>query len=297
MTSTMTKRITYIIICLLTFWTSQTIASPQMPDYLIYGNDTIPTYNLILEQYLQRQDSTETEQLFGLTFRNGASFNCWRGYQAIYKIENDSLFLVNIINCGELRNGRIDKAQSNEKIKSIFGKKFRDGKVHIDWFDGYINFPLNNEVLRWDGVFYKIFEREKVLTISNGQIEKVEDFDNYIDDPKRIDRRDKSKISTLLFRKLKKAKWKNPNEFDCSEKYFVTINENGIVSNVRMVLSDEEINEYYEPDEFNFCIDKIMTALKDLKFDIIMDKGKPISEDIYIEIWVEDNGKIENWTN
>ena len=297
MTSTMTKRITYIIIYLLTVWTSKTIASPQMPDYVIYGNDTIATYNLILEQYIQRLDSTETEQLFGLTFRDGASFNCWRGYQAIYKIENDSLYLVNIINCGELRNGRIDKAQSNEKIKSIFGEKFRNGKVHIDWFDGYINFPLNNDVLRWDGVFYTIFEREKVLTISNGLIEKVEDFDNYIDDPKSIDRRDKSKISNLLFKKLKKAKWKNPNEFDCSEKYFVTINENGIVSNIRMVLSDEEINEYYEPDEFNFCIDKIITALKDLKFDIIMDKGKPISEDIYIEIWIEDNGRIKNWTN
>lgn len=296
MTSTMTRRITYIIICFLIFWTSKAIASPQMPDYLIYGNDTIATYNLILEQYLQQQDSTETEQLFGLTFREGASFNCWRGYQAIYKIENDSLFLVSIIGCGELRNGRIDKAQSNEKINSIFGGKFKNGKVYIDWFEGYINFPLNNEILRWDGVFYKIFEREKVLSISNGQIKKDEDFDNYIDGPKRIDRRDKSKISDLLFKKLKKAKWKNPNEFDCSEKYLVTINENGIVSNVRMVLSDEEINEYYEPDEFNFCIDKMMTALKDLQFDIIMDKGKPISEDIYIEIWVEDNGKIENWT-
>ena len=75
------------------------------------------------------------------------------------------------------------------------------------------------------------------------------------------------------------------------------IDENGVVSKVRMALSDEQIDEYYEPDEFNFCIDKMITALKDLKFDIILDKEKPISEDIYIEIWVKDNGKIENWTN
>lgn len=281
----------------MTFWTTGIFASPQMPDYVIYGKDTIATYNLILEQYLQRQDSAETEQLFELSFRDGASFNCWRGYQAIYKIENDSLFLVNIINCGELRNGRIDKTQSNEKIKSIFRKKFNNGKVYIDWFDGYINFPLNNKVLRWDGVFYTIFEREKVVTISNGLVEKAEDFDNYIDDPKRIDRRNKSKISNLLFKKLKKAKWKNPDEFDCSEKYLVTIDENGEVSKVKMVLSEDEIDEYYEPEEFNFCIKKILLTLKDLKFDIIKDKGQPISEDIYIEIWIEDNGKIENWTN
>src|SRR5690606_13425185 len=146
------------------------------------------------------QNPESTEQLFGLAFRDGATFNCWRGYQAIYKIENDSLFLVDIINCGELRNGKINKTQSLDKIKAIFGDKFKNEKVFIDWFDGYLNFPLTNEVLRWDGVFYKIFEREKVMTISNGLVEKVADFDNYIDDPKRIDRRNKEKISDILFK-------------------------------------------------------------------------------------------------
>ena len=94
---------------ILTIWTTGLFASPQMPDYIIYGKDTIATYNLILESYLQRQDTSEIDKLFGLSFRDGSSFNCWRGYQAIYKIENDSLFLVYIINCGELRNSRIDK--------------------------------------------------------------------------------------------------------------------------------------------------------------------------------------------
>lgn len=268
-----------------------------MPDYVIYGKDTIATYNLILEQYLQRQDTAKREQLFGLAFRDGASFNCWRGYQAIYKIENDSLFLVDIINCGELSRGKIDKNQSIEKMKSIFGDKFKNEKVFIDWFDDYVNFPLTNKVLRWDGVFYKIFEKEKIISISKGLVTKIEDVDNYIDYPKRIDRRDKNKISDLLFRKLKSTKWKNKNDYDCGDKYLVTIDENGNVSKVRMLYNDEEIEKYYEKDEYNFCINKIFNALKDLKFDIIKDKGQPISEDIYIEIWIEDNGKIENWTH
>ncbi len=292
----MTKTLKHITICILTFWTAELFASPQMPDYIIYGKDTIATYNLILEQYLQRQDTSSKEQLFGLAFREGASFNCWRGYQAIYKIENDSLFLVDIINCGELRNGKIDKTQSLDKLKAVFGDKLKNEKVFIDWFDGYVNFPLTDEVLRWDGVFYKIFEREKVLTISNGLVEKVADFDNYIDDPKRIDRRDKEKILDILFKELKRAKWKNKYDFDCSEKYLVTIDENGNISKVRMLLSDEDIEAFYEKDEFDFCINKMLTTLKHLKFDIIKDKGKPISEDIYLEIGVEDNGKIENWT-
>jgi len=178
-------------------------ASPQMPDYIIYGKDTIATYNLILENYLQKQDTSESDKLFGLSIRDGSSLNCWRGYQAIYKIENDSLFLVGIINCGELGNGKIDKVQSLEKIKIIFKERLKNERVYINWFSDYINFPLTNNVLRWDGVFYKIFEKERVISISNGLVTKVEDVDNYIDDPKRIDRRDKNKVSDLIFKKLK----------------------------------------------------------------------------------------------
>lgn len=292
----MTTSLKYIIVFILTLLTTELLASPQMPDYVIYGKDTIATYNLILEQYLQRQDSANREQLYGLALRDGASFNCWRGYQAIYKIENDSLFLVDIINCGQLGNEKIDKAQSYEKIKSIFGNKLKNEKVFFDWFDGYVTFPLTNKVLRWDGVFYKIFEREKVITISNGLVGSKEDFDNYIDDPKRIDRRDGNKVSDILFKKLKKTKWKNNNDFDCGDKYLVTIDENGNVSKVRMLHTDEEIEKYYEKEEFTFCISKMFNSLKDLKFDIIKDKGIPISEDIYIETWIEDNGKIKNWT-
>lgn len=272
-------------------------ASPQMPDYIIYGKDTIATYNLILEQYLQKQDTSTIDKLFGLTFRNGASFNCWRGYQAIYKIENDSLFLVDIVNCGELRNEQISKIESSERLKAIFGNRFINGRVFIHWFSGFINFPLTNKVLRWDGVFYKIFENEKLFTITAGKINKTEEVVNYIDDPRRIDRRDKNKVSEILFKQLKKARWRNSNEFDCSDEYLVTIDEFGNVSKVRMLYTDEEIEKYYEKDEYNYCIDKIFNVLKPLKFDILKDKGIPISEDIYIEIWIEDNGKIENWTH
>jgi hypothetical protein len=285
-----------IISIVLVLFSLGLFASPQLPDYVIYDKDTIVTYNLILEKYLQLQDTAKTEKLFGLAFRNGASFNCWRGYQAFYKIENDSLFLIDIINCGERRNGQINKAESAEKIKAIFGDKMLNEKVFTDWFSGSISFPLTDKVLRWDGVFYKIFDNEKVISITGGKVNNIENVENYVDDPKRIDRRDKDKVSDILFRQLKKTQWKNAQEFDCSTKYFVTIDENGNVSQVRMLYSDEEIEKYYEKDEYSFCINIIYYALKSLKFDIIKDKGIPISEDIYIEIWVKDNGKVENWT-
>jgi len=280
----------------LTLFALKTFASPQLPDYIIFRGDTIATYTLILEQYFQKQNEAEQGKLFGLSFRDGASLNCWRRYQAIYKIDNDSLFLVDIISYGERRSGKIDKAASSGKMKTIFNDKFSNDRVYINWFSGDMKFPLTNKVLRWDGVFYTIYEREKVISVSSGKVLAIEDVENYVDDPKRIDREDKNKISDILFKKLKKAKWKNKEDFDCSEKYLVTIDENGNVSKVRMLHSEEEIEKYYEKDEYNFCINKVYNALKSLKFDIIKDKGNPIAEDIYIEIWVEDNGKLENWT-
>lgn len=269
-----------------------------MPDYIIYGKDTTATYNLLLEQYLQNQDTSKTEKLFGLSFRNGSSFNCWRGYQAIYKIDNDSLFVVDVINCGELRNGKIDKAASATKMKTIFGNNLTRGRAYIDWFSGDINIPLSKNLLRWDGVFYKIFETEKVLNIENGSVSKVEDVSNYVNVPRAIDRRDKDEVSGILFKRLKKEKWKKADDCDCSEKYMVTIDENGYVAKIRMLEYDteEKIEKDWERKDYDYCIGTMYNALRKMRFDIIKDKGKPISEDIYIEIWTKDNGRIENWT-
>lgn len=286
-----------IFILVFTILSTRLLASPQMPDYIIYGKDTLATYNLILERYLQRNDTASIETLFGLSFRDGSSFSCWRGYQAVYKVDGDSLFLVDIIQCGELRGGQINKSASFKKMKAIFDARLINDRVFIDWYSGDLNFPMSNEVLRWDGVFYKIYEKETVVSVTNGMVWKVENVENYVDDRKGIDRKNKSKVSDIIFKKLKKGKWKYVEQCDCSNEYVVTIAENGNISKVRMHYTDEEIDKYYEEDEYTFCVTKMYETLKALKFDIIKDRGKPISEDIYIEFWIEDNGKIENWTN
>ena len=65
---------------------------------------------MIVENYLQSLNPNE-DKLFGLSFRNtteglGTSLNCWRGYQAIYEVENDSLFVKHIITCFELKDNK-----------------------------------------------------------------------------------------------------------------------------------------------------------------------------------------------
>ncbi|MET3730803.1 hypothetical protein [Moheibacter stercoris] len=46
---------------------------------------------------------------------------------------------------------------------------------------------------------------------------------------------------------------------------------------------------------YDYCIKEIGNAVKNLQFDIVKDLGKPIEEKVFLEIWVNDDGSIENW--
>ncbi len=290
----------HIITIVFLFSSVDVFASPQMPDYIIIKGDTVATYNLLVEQYLQKHEQVKSEKLFGLSFRDGSSLNCWRGYQAVYKVENDSLFVADLIDCGSLRSKRSDRSESLKKMAAVFGNKLISGHVFIDWFTGDLNFPLApKKILRWDGVFNTIYEEETVLHISSGSISGIENVSNYVDAPKAINRRYNAKIADLLFKNLKKVKWKNTDDCDCSEKYLITIGENGKILQVTMrdYRTSEEIDKNWDKEDYDYCINTIYRALKSLQFDVIKDKGKPISEDIYLELWFNDKGKLENWTH
>jgi hypothetical protein len=288
-----------IFIVTILFISENSIASPQLPDYVIYKGDTIPVYNLILEQYFKTANKPDQGSLFGLKFRDGASFNCWRGYQAIYSIENDSLFLNEIINCGELYNDNsINHADSRNKKVEIFGKKVINNKVFLDWYSGEFSLP-NGDLLRWDGVFHKTFENEILIKVQNGEIKDLSEIENYIDQPDKINRKYRDTISEVLFKELEKINWRNKNEFDCSEKYIVTIGRNGKVNNVTMpeYQTKEEIKEFWDGNEYNYCIRYVYKGLRNLRFDILKMNGEPIEEKVYIEIWVEEDGTLKNWTD
>lgn len=275
-------------------------SSPQLPDYLIYKEDTISVYHLILEDYFKQINKTDQGDLFGLKFRDGASLNCWRGYQAVYEIDNDSLFLTHILSCWEMNNNRdsLDITASNGRIKSIFSDKFKNGRVFIEWYTDKISIP-NGNLLRWDGVFYKIFEDEILISIDKGKVIESKSLKNYVDNPEWMNRRFNDTISIVIFNELKKVKWKTIDVFDCSETYLITIGKKGKVSSVVMAdyQTREQIRELWDKREYNYCIRKIKSELKDLQFDIINHRGESYIEKINIEIWIDEDGQIENWTN
>lgn len=281
------------------------IASPQVPDYIIYKNDTIPTYNLLVEQYLQTRKG-DNGRLFDLSFRNsidgqlGTSMNCWRGYQAIYKIENDSLFVSAIIDCHSLEN---KNQKPNNYIKKLFGDKVNSEKVFIDWYSGNISFPVKskeNKILRWDGVFERVFLYETAIEIEDGKIIAISNEENYVDSENGIDRMERDSISNILFEYIKNYKWTKLDKFDCGERYTVVIGENGKISDVLITdyQTEEQIKEYWDTKrEYNFCVKSVKKALSQLQFDILKRKGKPIEEKVFIEIWFNEDGIMENWTD
>ncbi|WP_406684365.1 hypothetical protein N1F78_01140 [Seonamhaeicola sp. MEBiC1930] len=294
-----------LTIILLIFFVSNSFASPQVPDYLIYKNDTIATYNLLVEKYLQTRKD-DKGRLFDLSFRNsiddteGTSLNCWRGYQAIYKIENDSLFVSSIINCHSLEYK--EKVPKNY-IGKLFGEKVKNGKVFIDWFSGNISFPTkrnDNKEIRWDGVFERTFIYETALKVENGKITQNSNEQNYINLKNGIDRLKRDTISDILFNSIKEYKWKKLDKFDCGESFIVEIGRNGKITDVIMTdyQTADEIEYYWDTKrEYNYCIKSVKKALSKLQFDILKRKGEPIYEKVYIEIWFNENGTIENWTD
>jgi len=277
-------------------------ASPQVPDYIVFEDDTIPTYNLLAEQFLQNHNPEE-DKLFGLSFRNtlnefGGSFNCWRGYQAIYKVENDSLFICDIIECHSIN--KFDKSESIKNLKKLFGQRAKNDKVFIDWFSGVISFPIksnSNKIIRWDGVFERIFQYETIITVDKGVVTSKKKIENYIDSPDRINREIDDTISNVLFQRIQDYKWSKLDKIDCSEVYRIGINKNGEIGFVEMNLSKEDLEDLFEKNECRHCINSVKKAVKGLEFDIIKRKGIPIEEVVYIELWFEENGTIENWTD
>jgi len=251
---------------------SKCFSSPQIPDFLIFKGDTIPTYNLLLEKYFDRIEKPDNGELFGLKFRGSSITNCWRGYQAIYSIENNKLYLNDITDCGEIWNKRkIDKKASKKRMIATFGDKVINEKVFIDWYSGDFSIPQEWNELRWDGVFYRIFENETLISIDKGNISKILKIKNYIDEPDKLNRYNKKDALSILYKGLKKnIKWKDlPDDGRYRwEEFEILINKKG-----------EAFAINFEPDTDYRYKKTINNALKELgDWDILKKQGEPIEE-------------------
>ena len=97
----------------LTFLTNHYFSTVQTPDLLIIGNDTI---KIRPKTYLLEYLSFKTRP-FNYEIKSAPTTGCYRGYQAIWRIVDNKLFLEKIIRCyGD------DKLVKNENIFKLFQK-------------------------------------------------------------------------------------------------------------------------------------------------------------------------------
>jgi len=113
---------------------NKAFGTAQIPDRLIYNNDTIRLYSNPLESFYNK-DNPRPESFFEL---DGCwSTACWRGYQATWEIKENKLYLVEILDCchgdeyyitDEVIDYLRDKLQPEvlEKIKDLKG-------YSLDW--------------------------------------------------------------------------------------------------------------------------------------------------------------------
>lgn len=296
MIDNMKKKLTILFLLLVAI--AKLEASPQAPDYIIIGNDTLPLYHLILEDYLHSiEQTTDSNNLFGFSFRNDfgygiTSTNCWRGYQAVYILENDSLFLKDIIPCNSLRELCVDDINnSNEQMRKVFKERFKNNRVFIDWYSNDFAIPKGKPIW-WDGIFTTLYDKEKIYSVRKGILIDNHIVSNYIKVKGGISRKEKE-MSKAVFREIKKLNWKKlDDEFFCDDRYCLEIDSKGKVINV------EKNNYGVQLDEDDiYCQDIIKNQLKNLQFDIILYHGRPFNDKFCIQIFYDSTKrKLENWS-
>ena len=136
-------------------------ATWQEPDLLIYKGDTIQI-NVFPLEILMDKDSSLRRKFLN---QNCGSTDCWRMHIGIWKIENDSLFLIGLKDCCynkpipiseifdnlSVKNNAVFAIWFTDSFKSGFGKilKFNEEKWE-DEFEYYLELNiLNGKVVKY----------------------------------------------------------------------------------------------------------------------------------------------------
>ncbi len=216
----MKVRIYILTIILLTVSVEKVFATGQIPDILIYNNDTLLMFANPLEE-LTKVDSLKVK----LFEDNKEHWNtsCWRGYQAEWTIINNQLFLTAIYSC----NYYEDSIKSD--LKQLFGEKFINGKVKADWVTGEILSGYGNIFFCFYESFY---EKEIDFKFLNGQLKDLTTYNN-----SKSRKSNYSDETTLLKFIYSNIQWDKLPKKEKSAIVYVQFsgNEDGIIDSVKIM--------------------------------------------------------------
>lgn len=251
----------------------QIIASPQMPDYLIYKGDTIPIFSNPLESYLEKNNLQNID-------RGCNSSACNRGYIALWELTNNKLYLVEIKRCELIASAGVYTGLECEENKlseilSYFQLRFKSQKIVADWYTGELISPQGRLIEYIHGGYLSKYEREEHFCIKDGTLTDSKIVNNKIK-PELFDSFNYSLAVDTLFQNISKLDWKYlSDELICTDSYLITINKRGRVSKVKI---EPLLNSKWEDFWYNFtmkdCRRSVFKSIRNLEISKYL-KGKP----------------------
>lgn len=120
----------YLTIFLIVLLSSNIKATQQIPDLLIIDKDTLQLFDL--NNYPLESLNLKTRP-FNYSYNDAPHTACWRGYQAIWRIIGNELYLEKIHRCyGD------NKSDKNENLTELFSKnnlnvKKKNNMILANW--------------------------------------------------------------------------------------------------------------------------------------------------------------------
>lgn len=155
---------TLLLIALFLAVPASSWATAQFPDVLIYKGKTESILSNPLEQFFDK-DHPRPMKLF--------QTDCsalWRGYVATWKIEDDKLYLIKVV------EGSCSADAPEIPLSKILpGKK---APIFADWFSGTLVIP-QGKVINYVHMGYEsTYENELHIVIKNGKVQSTIKVDN-----------------------------------------------------------------------------------------------------------------------
>lgn len=158
----------YLTILIFLFISNGLFATEQALDRLIYKGDTIlidkfPLVEIWEKDSLLQKRISEKQDCF--------TTSCWREHIGIWKIENDSLFLVGLKDCCEY---------DEIPLTEVFDKDIlKDGKVFAGWYTDRIRAGFGKFLEFDEEKWEDKYEHQIEIEFKNGKVLKLKSTKNY----------------------------------------------------------------------------------------------------------------------
>lgn len=157
------------------------LGTAQYPDLLIFNTQLFDLFSNPLESYPWKDGKEPV--LF--ESEAGNSTANWRGYIAVWEIDDKKLYLKAIrafVDDGwkeikeEKKKGGIGHLPAMVQKKrpisllELFGEKVQDGRVFADWFSGRLRIPLGAEIDYVHMGYESVYEKDMFIELSEGLV-------------------------------------------------------------------------------------------------------------------------------